>query len=124
MGKFNLYRLRPAVIAADGSATVYTPNINGKIVAVKVYYPTNTCTVDLDSDEGVSQKIINLAAANTDAVYYPRTPVCNNAGNESVTYDGTNKVHDEFIVYGRVLLTIASGTAGEAVKVDIIVEEF
>ena len=113
-----------ATIAADGSALAYSVPIRGKILAVGVDYDTNTCTVDLDSDgEASAQKIMDLAAANTDAIYYPRTPVHTYTGAETVTWFTAMKVHEPFVVYGRVKLSIASGTEGESVTVSLMVEE-
>ena len=122
--KIQMYRISSGAISALGAAEAYSIPVRGRILSVHVDYPTNTCTIDLDTDEAVSQKIVDLAAANTDAVYYPRTPVCSNAGAENVYFEGTNKVHTEFVVFGRIKLTIASGTADEIVNVSILVEEW
>lgn len=117
------YKIESGAIAADGSATAYSSTIRGKILAVGVDYPAHTCTVDLDTDgEASSQKIIDLSAANTDATYYPRTPAQDNTGTD-VTFDGTNEIYTPFVVYGRVKLTIASGTEAETVSVYLTVEE-
>ena len=125
VNKIQRFRIKSGAIAADGSATAYSSIVMGKILAVHVNYPTNTCTVDIDTDgELKSQKILDLAVANTDIVYYPRTPVCVNTGGETVFWEGTNKAYTEFMVHGRLLLTIASGTAGEEVSVDVIVEVY
>ncbi|KKM63701.1 hypothetical protein LCGC14_1508750, partial [marine sediment metagenome] len=68
MSRITVKRLS-ATIAAGGGATAVTNIVGGRILAVHVDYPTNTCTVDLDSTgETVSQKILDLAAANTDVV--------------------------------------------------------
>jgi len=124
MSQIRKYKISSGAIAADGSASAYSVPIRGKILAVGVDYPTNTCTVDLDTDgEASAQKIIDLAAANTDATYYPRTPVCTYSGAQTVYWEGTNKVYEPFVVYGRVKLTIAAGTEDEVVKVYLIVEE-
>jgi len=80
--------------------------------------------VDLDSDgEASDQKILDLAAANTDKTYYPRTPVCIYTGAETIIYNTAMKVYEPFVVYGRIKMSIASGTATETVSVTIIVEE-
>ena len=124
MSNIRKYKISSGAIAADGSASAYSVAIRGRILAVGVDYPTNTCTVDLDSDgEASAQKILDLAAANTDATYYPRTPVCIYTGAETVFWYTALKVYEPFVVYGRVKLTIASGTAGESVSVYLVVEE-
>lgn len=122
MGNIRKYKISGTITAA-GTATSYSTAIRGKILAVGVDYPANTCTVDLDSDgEANAQKILDLAAANTDATYYPRVAVHDNAGT-GVTYDGTNEIYEPFVVYGRVKLSVASGTAGQSVSVYLVVEE-
>ena len=122
--KIQMYKIESGAIDVSGDASEYSIPIRGRILSVQIDYPAHACTVDLDSDEAVSQKIIDLSSASTDAVYYPRTPVCNNSGSENVYFEGTNKVHTEFTVFGRVKLTIASGTATEKVKAYLLVEEY
>lgn len=119
-----MYKIKSGEIDVSGDASDYSIPIRGRILSVHIDYPAHACTVDLDTDEPVSQKVLDLASASTDAVYYPRTPVCNNSGSENVYFEGTNKVHTDFTVFGRVKLTVASGTATEEVKVYLLVEEY
>lgn len=124
MSHIRKYKISSGAIAAAGTATAYSVPIRGKILAVGVDYPANTCTVDLDSDgEASAQKILDLAAANTDATYYPRVPVCVNTGAETILYSTGNKVCEPYVVYGRIKLSIASGTATQSVSVYLVVEE-
>ena len=124
MTNIRKYKISVTIAAGATGGTAYSTPIRGKILAVGVDYPTNTCTVDLDSaGEASAQKIMDLAAANTDKTYYPRTPVCTYTGAETVLTYTALKVHEPFVVYGRVLLTVASGTAGDTVSVYITVEE-
>lgn len=112
-------------IAAAGTATAYSSPICGKIIAVLVDYPAAACTVDIDTDgELVAQKIVDLASASTDAVYYPRVNVCDNTGAATVIYGTGNEVATEFVVNGRLKLSIASGTATQVVTVDVLYEAF
>lgn len=123
MSNIRKYKISSGTIAADGTASAYSTPIRGKILAVGVDYPAHTCTVDLDSDgEASAQKILDLSAASTDKTYYPRKAVEDNTGT-AVTYDGTNEIYEPYVVYGRVKLSVASGTAGESVSVYLVVEE-
>ena len=123
MTSIRKYKVSGTIAAGATAATAYSVAIRGKILSVNIDYPAHTCTVDLDSDgEFVAQKILDLAAASTDIAYYPRTSSQDNTGVD-VTYDGTNEIYEPFVVYGRVKLSIAAGTAGETVSVNIIVEE-
>jgi len=123
MSKLQRIRINSGAIDASGDAEAYSEPVRGKILAVHVNYPTNTCEVDLTTDEAVAQTILDLAAANTDIVIYPRVKIQNNAGTD-ITYDGSNEVYDNYAVFDRLKLTIASGTATEEVTVDVLVEEF
>jgi len=122
MGRVRTIEISATVGAAGTGSTTTSAIVHGKILAVEVNYPTNTVTVDLDSQEMVSQKIVDLAAANTDAVIYPRTPAQDNTGTD-VTYDGTNEIYTPIVVNGRIKLSLASGTATEVVKVAIHYED-
>ena len=127
MSKIRKYKISSGAISAAGTASSYSVPIRGKILAVGVNYPTHTCTVDLDSDgEATAQKILDLSAANTDIIYYPRVAVHDNTGSAidlSDTEGGNTAQYEPFVVYGRVKLSIASGTEGESVTVYLMVEE-
>jgi len=124
MGNIRKYKISATIPAGGTGVTAHSTAIRGKIIAVGVNYPTNNCTVDLDSaGEASAQKILDLAAANTDKTYYPRTPVSTYTGAETVLSYTALKVYEPFVVYGRILLTVASGTAGDTVSVHVMVEE-
>ena len=117
------FRWTATIPAGDTGATAYSPPIRGKILKVGVNYNTAACTVDLDTDgEPSAQKVLDLASGSTDATYYPRKAVEDITGT-AVTYDGTNEIYEPFVVYGRLLLTLASGTATHSVTVHVTVEE-
>lgn len=124
MTNIRQYKIVATIAAGATTATAYSSTIRGRILAVSINYPSHTCTVDLDSDgELKSQKILDLAAASTDIIYYPRTPVCTYTGAETVLSYTALKVYEPFLVYGRVKLSLATGTAEDAVTVNLIVEE-
>jgi hypothetical protein len=123
--KIQRVRISSGAIAADGTATAYSSPICGKILAVEIDYPAATCTVDIDTDgELKAQKILDLAAANTDVVLYPRVDVCDNTGGASPVYGTGFVIVTEFVVNGRLKLAIASGTATQVVTVDVFYEAF
>ena len=121
------YKIASGAIDASGDAVAYSSTIRGRILKVGVNYDTNTCTVDLDSQgETNDQKIMDLAAANTDATYYPRVAQHDNTGaalDLSDAEGGNVAKYGYFTVYGRIKLTIAAGTEDEEVSVTITVEE-
>jgi hypothetical protein len=123
MSHIRKYKISSGSIAADGTATAYSVAVRGRILAVGVDYPAGTCTVDLDSDgEASAQKILDLAAANTDATYYPRA-FAQKIDGTLLLYTTGEEVPVEFVVYGRIKLSIAAGTATQSVSVQIVVEE-
>jgi len=122
------YRILSGAIDSSGDASVTTAHaIYGKVIAVGVNYPAATCEVDLDTvGDATAQKIVNLAAANTDVVIYPRVAledVTGTALDPSDAQGGDTALYGEFAVAGPITLTIASGTEGQSVIVDILVEE-
>ena len=124
MSKITKYKISATIAAGATTASAYSVPIRGRVMAVGVDYPANNCTVDLDSDgEASDQKILDLAAANTDKTYYPRTPVSIYTGAETVLSYTALKVYEPFVVYGRVKLSVAAGTAGDSVSVYLMVEE-
>ena len=124
MNKLQRIRIESGALDVAGEATVLSFPVRGRVRSVQIDYPANVCDVDITTDELVSQSILSLSSANTDTVLYPRTPVCNNSGAENVTYDGTNKVHDCFDVFGRISLAITNGTAADEVVIHVLVEEY
>ncbi len=116
--------LTATIAAGETTATATSETIHGKIVSVEVNYPTNTVTVDLDTvGENNAQKIVDLAAANTDVTYYPQTPVSTNTGAETVFEFTALKKYTQMVVFGKITLSLASGTETEAVTVGITFED-
>jgi len=121
------YRATAIIAAGETTATAYTSNIKGKILKIGINYPANTCTVDVDSqDEAHSQKILDLAADNTDKTVYPRVALHDYTGTAidlSDTEGGDTAMYGYFVVNGRLKLSLASGTAADSVTIQVDVEE-
>ena len=127
MGRIRNIRWTATIAAGQTTATAYGPVIRGRILKVGVNYTTNACTVDLDSDgETNAQKILNLSSASTDITYYPKVALHDNTGsaiNLSDAQGGDTAMYGYFIVYGRLLLTLASGTSTHSVTIHLTIEE-
>jgi len=128
MRRINSYRLT-GVIDAAGALVVSTSADQsaprGRVIAVEVDYPAGTVALTLTSKNlAVTQTIMNLSAANTDAIYYPRVPVCLNTGAETIYYSTTAKVYEPYMVFGHLTMTAASGTAAQVVSMIVYVEEY
>jgi len=99
---------------SGGDLTVTSTNITlGCLVAVE--------WIDGDLADGVDAvlsvvrdnnapdvTLLTLTNSNTDAWYYPQTPVQDNAGAD-VTFDGTNEIYTQQVVNGKLKLVISSG---------------
>lgn len=120
----NKYKAITISGTVDGSGfTAYSDVVRGKVLAVEVNYPSNSCTVDLTAEGEVDEKILDLAAASTDKVVRPRAIVQDNTETD-VTYDGSNEIYEPYTVYGRLKLEVASGTSGDEVMVRVLLESY
>lgn len=122
--KLQRYRITGTISAAGAFVATTNQPVHGRILAVSIDYPAATVALVLTSGEISAQTILSLTAANTDVTYYPRVPVCLNTGAETIYYSGTLKVETEYVVASRLTLTAASGTSGQTVTMDILVEEW
>lgn len=104
-----------------GTATTATP-INGEIMAVEIDYPSHDVTISIATLEAVPQTFLNMSATHTDQVVYPNVIQDTNDGTD-LTYDGTRKVYNHYVVFGHAKLTCASGTEADVVTVHILVKE-
>ena len=114
-----------AAAGADGLATAtgYSPHIAGKILAVHADYqdspPAATTDFTLsDENDPAAEAIVSLVNQATDIKVYPRRLLEDNTGAD-LTYDGTRKVHGEYIVHGRLKATIAQANAADSVTVTV-----
>lgn len=107
--------------SATGSASTEMP-IRGAIWEIKIDYHAsapNTTTVDIDEVDGMARKILDLAGANTDAVYRPRQVTHTNTGTAGTAYT------EPFLITNRRLTVsvAASDALTDAVVVTLIVLE-
>ena len=116
------------VIDATGALVVTSDEvIRGKVHKVMIDYPAGTVAVKLESTGIVDETILDLGVANTDKVYYPIVTSSGSAGADvNIGFDDTDVTvyYEKPVVYGKLKLTCASGTATQVVKVGIIVEVY
>jgi hypothetical protein len=104
----------------DGVATAtgYSPPVYGRVLSVHVQYndsPPSTADAALyDDGDPIQEPIVSKLNNNTDLRCYPRHPVQNNA-NVDLTYDNTRKIHDHFVVHGRLKGVIAQANDGDSI---------
>lgn len=128
VNKLQSVTITGTIPAAGTGVIAYSDPIRGWIESVEVDYPAHACTVDIDSYAStVTQTILDLASASTDAVYYPRTPLHTYTGaaiDLSDAEGGDTAMYGRFAITGKLKLTVASGTAEETVTVKINYEEY
>ncbi|OGT28090.1 MAG: hypothetical protein A2Z17_07185 [Gammaproteobacteria bacterium RBG_16_66_13] len=113
-----------AAAGASGAATAtgYSPHIIGKILAVHADYqdspPATTDFTLSDENDPAAENIVNLVDQATDIKVYPRRLLEDNTGAD-LTYDGTRKVHGEYVVHGRLKAVIAQANAADSVLVTV-----
>ena len=107
--------------AGVATATGYSPQMKGELLAVHVAYvgspPAGTTDFTLsDESDPASESIVTLANAATDIKLYPRRVTELNDGTD-ITYDGTNEVYEPYVVHGRLEATIAQANNDDSCTV-------
>jgi len=131
VSKITMYKLESGGADASGDASVISSKIvRGKLLAVHIIYDASSAAttdvqlVHLGSDYGgADQTLLNIVNNNTSGWYYPRTAAQDSSGSD-LTFDGSNTIPTEFIVFGRLKLTVAGQTENKEVKAYILVEEY
>lgn len=101
--------------AADGSATVYSPVVTGRVLAIRYVKDSfdngHDFTATLDS---TGQSIMVGTDVNASTTYYPRVPVQDEAGADA-TLDGTRKMREPVVAANdRVKIVVAQGGNAKA----------
>jgi hypothetical protein len=108
--------------ASDGTATGYTPPVNGRILAV-IYQKTDFANgVDFTITlEATGEPILTLTDQNASGTFYPRVPVQDAAGADA-TLDGTRKMREPVrAADDRVKIVIAQGGSVKTGTVLVVV---
>ncbi len=118
-----------AAAGEDGSATAtgYTDGpVAGRVLAVHVDYldspPATTDFTLKDMGDPAAESIVSLADQATDIKIYPRRLVETNDGAD-LTYDGTRKVYEPYVVHGRLAGVIAQANAADSCTVTVWLEQ-
>lgn len=115
----------PCVGADDlATKTGYSPHVSGKVLRVHVNYASTAANPDFDlSDEGdpASESIVSLANQKADIMLYPRRLVEASDGTD-ITYNGTQKVYEHYVVHGRLEATLDEADAGDTAVVTVWLE--
>ena len=112
----------------DGAATAtgYSPPVAGRVLAVHVAYhdspPAGTTDLTLwDEADPAEEAIVSLADGATDQKLYPRRHTETNDGAD-LTYYGTRKVYEPYVVHGRLAAKIDQANAGDSATVTVWID--
>ncbi len=111
----------------DGLATAtgYSPPVYGRLLSVNVQYndspPTTTDITVYDEGDPAQETILLKTNNNTDFRCYPRRTVQNYVAVD-LTYDGTRKVSDYFVVHGRLKGVINQANDGDSITFMVWIE--
>jgi hypothetical protein len=103
--------------AGAATGTGYSPPVYGKLLSVFVQYhdsPPGTTDVALyDEGDPAQEILLTKSNSNVDFRCYPRRPLQNNTTGD-LTYDGTRKVYDHYVVHGRLKGVISQANDGNS----------
>lgn len=104
--------------AGDGTATVYTPRLAGKIHSIRYVKPgaaSYTDGVDFAiTDELTGENIWTQTNVNASVSVYPRAPVHSQAGVGLLFAAAGEAVSDKIAVVGRGKIVLAQGGAAKS----------
>jgi len=110
------------VASGDTGVTADSQVIRGEILKVAMDVTGNSMDINLDTINEVTAQAIIDYTGNTDSVFYPRAYAQKIDGTD-LLYAAGEEVPVEFVVYGRVRLTLASAAAAETVTMTITYRE-
>lgn len=118
------YRI-PVTTAADGSATVYSPRVAGKVMSVHYIKTDFTDGVDFAiTAETTGETIWTEANVNAAVVKYPRAATHSTAGVAALYAAGGSAVLEPVaLASDRVKIVIAQGGNAKIGTFHILVEE-
>ena len=139
-----MHKIENTIAVGATTGTSFSKPIRGKILSVKTIYsnttPASTSDRDVNlfemnpaDDDDVSdalQEVLNIGGLGADpsadnTVYYPRATCQNNAGTD-LKYLSTDTavVPTEYVVFGRLMLSVTAAAAGDITTTYIMVEEY
>ncbi|MGB9673647.1 MAG: hypothetical protein ACPL3P_05875 [Anaerolineales bacterium] len=106
-----------AAEGANGNAqsSGYSVPLSGIVQKVRLIYsgnlPSSTDVTLLDENDLATENIVNRTNSFSNTTLYPRRAVQTNSGS-NCTYDGIRIVYENYVVHGRLKLTIAQANPG------------
>lgn len=114
------------VAAGETTASTTSEFFHGKILKIDMNVTGASMDINLDTlGEQKTQALLDYTG-NTDTTFYPRVALTDNTGTAldlSDTEGGDTAMYEEFVVFGKVTLSLASAAAAETVTVGITYEE-
>ena len=115
----------PITTAADGSATVYSPRVSGKVHSLHYLKTDFADGVDFTAtSERTGETIWAESNVNADAVRYPRAATHSTAGVAALYAAGGTAVQDKVgLANDRIKIVIAQGGNAKAGTVIVLVDD-
>ncbi|MEN6300463.1 MAG: hypothetical protein ABFD51_11250 [Anaerolineaceae bacterium] len=111
--------------AGTASASGFSPPVYGKVLSVHVQYndnPPSTADLSLyDDGDPTQEPIVQRINNNVDYRCYPRRPLQNNT-NADLTYDGTRKIHEAYVVHGKLKGSLTQVNEGNSATFTVWME--
>ncbi|KKM82736.1 hypothetical protein LCGC14_1316490 [marine sediment metagenome] len=115
-----------ATVATGTTASATSEFFSGKILKIDMNVTGNSMDINLDTvGEQKTQAIFDYTG-NTDTTFYPRVALTDNTGSAldlSDAQGGDVAMYGEFVVFGKVTLSLASAAVAETVTVGITFED-
>ncbi len=116
----------PVQTAADGTATVFSPRVAGKLQSIQYVKDGATAFADgVDfaiTAEATGENVWTESNVNASAVRYPRAPVHTEAGAPALYAAGGTPILDRIGLVDRLKIVIAQGGANKTGAFHILVD--
>lgn len=143
--KITMHKIQNTIATGETTGTTVSTNvIRGKILSVKVIFSNSTPASTSDRDVNIfemnpsapttiakaMQEILNIgglgAVPNDDnSVLYPRRAAEDNAGTDLVFLStDTAVVPIEYVIFGKLMLSVTAAAEGDITTAYIMVEEY
>lgn len=120
----DIVKITAVASGAAGAATGSTTSVpvSGIVHKVRLEYagspPVSTDVTLQDENDPAAENIVNKTNSASNTTLYPRRQVQNSAGS-NLTYDGIRGVYENFLVCGRLKLSIAQSNEGCSVTATV-----
>lgn len=110
--------------AGSAGGSVASVPVSGIVHKVRLDYsgspPVSTDVTLQDENDPAAELIVNKTNSASNTTVYPRRQVQTNSGS-NLTYDGIRGIYENYLVCGRLRLTIAQSNEGCSVTATVYI---